>query len=54
MPDMLPKIRRWLRNLVEGFGGQACRAAPLSQTLGPAALLQCFPVALNVPCLERR
>ena len=37
-----------------GFGGQACRAAPLSQTLGPAALLQCFPVALNVPCLERR
>jgi hypothetical protein len=56
MPDMLPKIRQrpWLRTLIEVFGGQACRAAPLLQTLDQAALLRCFPVAPNVRRLERR
>ena len=56
MPDMLPKIRQRprLRNLVEVFGGRACRAAPLLQTLDQAALVRCFPVAPNVPRLERR
>ena len=55
MPDMLPKIRhrRRLRNLVEVFGGQTCHASAL-QTLGQAALLRCFPVTPDVPCLERR
>jgi hypothetical protein len=56
MPDMLPKIRqrRRLCNLVEVFGGQTCHAAPLLRTLGQAVPVRYFPVAPNVPSIERR